>query len=627
MINPFKLGEISFELLSKEYEKDNYIIHNYSNNSKTCLIFFSSNGLYYPNTEEEFSKKIINENRYEWTNLAANSYYHTHASKIIFLRDVFKSFYISGINSRYDSIEKLLQFLKTQTEGYKIITAGSSAGAYASILYGCLLNASKIFAFSAIFDISSNVDNSYPILNQFKTDKNISKYYNLTDLIKSSNSKIFYYYPFYSELDKNQASYVQNISNVATISLDAKNHGEGLQPLNYQYVFFQKADKLIKKSSNLKVISNKNYFIKSAGLFKFLTCKIRHNFSLAILKIFLLAVTITGFFIFKHYKNDPGHIFDSISANGNITFSVLDGIDRYLVPGLLRNCDYDSIIVGNSLCSTTNAAILTEKTNESSINLIMTGSALYEQFKCIQLALKTKKIKTIYFCLDIGNFYYNQNYIRPGVIFPEYLYNSNSIYSRFGYLFDFRTSNFESSGKKTTNVRNFNAYSPEQFIKYKQDNNSFRNPSASDDFYIDDDYLPSLSENYNLNLLDFINCIKNIPDETKIVIYIPPQNMFAFVDIEIRDMLLLKKKIVEQLSDLNNVSFYDFQIDSDITENPDNFFDVVHFSPAIGSYIAENLIDYNKYSVDKNNIDSFNKLLIKQWKDFNKTHHNFKEVK
>lgn len=620
MIEPFNFKDIPFSLLSQEYEKENFIIQDFKNNSKTCLIFFSSNGLYYPDTIEEFTDKIINNNRYEWTNLTKNNYFHRHASRIIYLRDIFKSFYISGINTKYNTIEKLVSFLKEQTKGYEVITAGSSAGGFAALLYGCLLEASKIFAFSPIFDIAGDEYNIFPIIQQFKKYPEILKYYNLVNLIKNSNSQIFYYYPFYSDIDTKQAKYIENLPNITTIKLNAKIHGEGLEPLNYQYIFFQKPKKLKKVASKIDIIDKHDYFIKSSGFFNILKNKIRRGLKLFLIKCLILSLTITSAFVLIHYLRDPGHIFDTISSDGTITFSVLDGADRYLVPGLLRNCDYDSIIVGNSLCGTTNAAIITEKTNESTLNLSMTGSAFYEQYLCIQSALNNKKLKTIYICLDLGNFYYKKGYIRDGVIFPEYLYKENNTLSKIKYLLDFKTNKFETSGKRTANVRSFNAYFMEQFNIQKQKNNSFRNPGASDNFVIDENYIPELKDNYKENCEEFINFIKTIPTETQIVIYIPPHNMFSFVDIEIRNTLLLKKTLVENLSILPNVTFYDFQIESEITENPDNFFDMMHFSPLIGDYIAENITGNNKYKVNTENIDDFNEILFNQWKDFNYLH-------
>ena len=42
-----------------------------SSTSNKCIIYFSSHGLYYPNTEEEVHKQIFAKNRYEWKKISA----------------------------------------------------------------------------------------------------------------------------------------------------------------------------------------------------------------------------------------------------------------------------------------------------------------------------------------------------------------------------------------------------------------------------------------------------------------------------------------------------------------------------------------------------------------------------
>ena len=58
------------ELLKSEYAKDNYKIIRTGSKTGRAIIFCSGNGLYFPNTEAEFTEKIINNDRYEWENLA-----------------------------------------------------------------------------------------------------------------------------------------------------------------------------------------------------------------------------------------------------------------------------------------------------------------------------------------------------------------------------------------------------------------------------------------------------------------------------------------------------------------------------------------------------------------------------
>ena len=47
------------KLILKVYEQDNYIIYDTGADSDICYVFFSSNGLYYPETAEVFRNEII----------------------------------------------------------------------------------------------------------------------------------------------------------------------------------------------------------------------------------------------------------------------------------------------------------------------------------------------------------------------------------------------------------------------------------------------------------------------------------------------------------------------------------------------------------------------------------------
>lgn len=113
------------EIVRQVYEKqDNYLIeYDEAGPKDWCAIYFCSNDIYYPNTEEIFRKRIIEKNFFEW--------YHSRikkASKHIFVRDIFKQWYLAGINARIDTPEKLTAFLRNETEGFHVVTIGSSAG-------------------------------------------------------------------------------------------------------------------------------------------------------------------------------------------------------------------------------------------------------------------------------------------------------------------------------------------------------------------------------------------------------------------------------------------------------------------------------------------------------------------
>lgn len=57
------------ESLKKQYEKDNFVIEVGEGKNDRCIIFFSGNGLYYPNEKSIFEQTVSLNNRYEWWEL------------------------------------------------------------------------------------------------------------------------------------------------------------------------------------------------------------------------------------------------------------------------------------------------------------------------------------------------------------------------------------------------------------------------------------------------------------------------------------------------------------------------------------------------------------------------------
>ena len=208
----------------RAYEQGNYKIYNYPENfGGKCYIYFSGNGLYDPDAEQPF-KDIITRDRYEWMRWKAIA-----PAKEIYIRDIYKCWYYKGINSTISNVEKLKEFLKKLTDGFegRVVTVGSSAGGYAAVLFGILLQAEKIFCFSAQFDIEQQLRN----LDRINYNKNYV-YATLTNLIKKSTVPIFYFYPCKSEMDITQCQYVKNIENVTIFPIKSKLHGKAIYPNN-----------------------------------------------------------------------------------------------------------------------------------------------------------------------------------------------------------------------------------------------------------------------------------------------------------------------------------------------------------------------------------------------------------
>lgn len=206
-------------LLKKQYEngRNYYICDN--GTSGVCYIFCSSNGIYYPNTESEFEKTIMEEDRYEWWGVSHSDEILESAGKMIYVRDVYKQYYVKGINGSVDSIEKLCEFLKEHTKDMRIITCGTSSGGYLATIIGIYLKAVCVFNFGGQWSLyeelrvakeNNELGSSYSFLEQYCNNNIYNQYYDITNLVKNNEVPIMYFYSALEEGDKTQVRILKN---------------------------------------------------------------------------------------------------------------------------------------------------------------------------------------------------------------------------------------------------------------------------------------------------------------------------------------------------------------------------------------------------------------------------------
>lgn len=188
-----------------------------------CAIYFCSNDIYFPNNETIFRKRIIEKDFYEWYGSRIDKAY-----KHIFVRDIFKQWYLTGINAKIDSPEKLLEFLRKETEGMRVITVGSSAGGYAAILYGVQLNTERIMAFNAQFELESSLmqtnERIYPLVFRLQeTDRR--RYYDLKKVVDLDNPIIYYFHSSLSPWDMREKKHISDCKKMNIVRFRTAHHG------------------------------------------------------------------------------------------------------------------------------------------------------------------------------------------------------------------------------------------------------------------------------------------------------------------------------------------------------------------------------------------------------------------
>ncbi|MEN9306941.1 MAG: hypothetical protein RL173_873 [Fibrobacterota bacterium] len=215
--------QIDSDVIKTEYNNNNYLIElDEAQPDGYCAIYFSSHDIYFPNTEEAFRQRVIKKNFFEW--------YRTRfpgVRKHIYLRDIKKQWYLSGVNSSINSPSAILDFLKAETRGLKILVIGSSAGGYAATLFGNLLGAERIINFNGQSDLNvflrDSTESENPLLFQLQKSE-LSAYYRLSSILPTISPETFYFYSDKSAQDLLHFHSLKSTS-ATTIAFNTSHHG------------------------------------------------------------------------------------------------------------------------------------------------------------------------------------------------------------------------------------------------------------------------------------------------------------------------------------------------------------------------------------------------------------------
>jgi hypothetical protein len=247
MVNQM-IFQIDSSFVKEKFKEDNFSIE-YDNeiseeDNKLCAIYFSSHEIYFPNTYAAFEYSILKKDKYEWIgNKLPNAHKH------IFIRDIKKQWYLNGINDKLNHPSKVLEFLRNETKGYRVITIGSSAGGYAALLFGNLLTCERVYAFNASLNLFEKIKTSNavenPILFSLLFDKEMEIYFDLGNIL-TTKSDNYYFQSCLSTNDVNQFDSLrkEKQSNLKIIRFITSNHGIPFLRINLKNILTFTASEL-----------------------------------------------------------------------------------------------------------------------------------------------------------------------------------------------------------------------------------------------------------------------------------------------------------------------------------------------------------------------------------------------
>lgn len=233
-MDTFKLDDNN-RILQTCYKNPNYKIkHGFVENGK-CIVFLSSNGVFFPDTYESLINGIVLNDYYEWEKISTSLIYKYE--KIIYLRDVRKAFYVTGINSVISSIDQLIEWMKIETQGFQVDYVGASSGGYLAMILATVLDNSRVVIQAGgqcdLFSWENIIQEDY-FLSSHKNETNYRKWYSTQELINNSAKvPIFTFIPQKSERDKLQFEKIKDAYNIFPILVESEVHGEGLTQEGY----------------------------------------------------------------------------------------------------------------------------------------------------------------------------------------------------------------------------------------------------------------------------------------------------------------------------------------------------------------------------------------------------------
>lgn len=292
----------------------------------------------------------------------------------------------------------------------------------------------------------------------------------------------------------------------------------------------------------------------------------------------------------------------------------IKGKSRQSYPGIIKNFNYNSIIMGTSTSQNMLRKDVKKIFNLDAINVSLAGATSYEQRKMLELILETNNANTIIYGLDF--FSYNRNLMEVREEVPKFIYSKNIFY-KLEYIFNFDTIKEIIYSLKNTKNKDWidnMGYWGDQFTYSKENTLTFdpkvqwgaQNMGA----------LKLFKDGYSYNKMrdnfdSFLNIVKKYPN-VNFKIYFPPYASlwwyFADKYNNVDDILNFKIYILESTKKYPNIKVYEFQDNSNITSDLNNYKDMVHYSPEISKWILEmmkkekGLVESKNYYITIRNI-------------------------
>ncbi|UVI30840.1 copper amine oxidase N-terminal domain-containing protein [Paenibacillus spongiae] len=300
---------------------------------------------------------------------------------------------------------------------------------------------------------------------------------------------------------------------------------------------------------------------------------------------------------------------------------------RYQNPGLARNYDYDTIILGTSMTENFLPSVVDKELGGKTLKLSIRGSYAEEQYDIAQVAFRTGKVKQVLWGID----YFA---LKPADLdaqgpYPHYLYDDNFL-NDYKYWFNvtpyqelikgiYKRMTATDNGKRLMGLEYL--YNWNYYVTYgKQYAMKFYKKALSEEVRVgmNEEPLEVVQKNFS----DYIEPLIKANPDVEFKFYYPPYSILrqaVWRDLNVaryEQQLTMKQWMFDQFKKYPNVKVYDFQTEAEWTFNLNLFKDLSHHNQNVNTWIARAIgQDDPKYRVTEDNVDQFVDDLREQVED------------
>jgi hypothetical protein len=291
---------------------------------------------------------------------------------------------------------------------------------------------------------------------------------------------------------------------------------------------------------------------------------------------------------------DPLHFYHRPFLHHTFTTN-----ERFQNPGVIKNYDYDAVVMGDSLCENFRVTQLRRSLGWHTVNLCMSGSTAREQAVALRKALDTGKVRDVLWGLNYDAFIRAVDDLNHNGDFPLFLYEE-SLETPINYLLSFDTLQMSIralDGRGPQDIAEIHGqptgarYCRQSVLQVWRRMHSSGRPPVSSEAPEVRFAATRVTGNVRDNLLPLV---KRYP-HVRFHLFFPPLSVLSYVnDFTISESrfatrLLFKRQVLEAVADCPNCRLHDFDGTLSVTRDLERYKDLMHYDSTVNDLMIDAL--------------------------------------